>query len=152
MRMGTVGLLAGAIASTFGAAAIAQNNPRLSQAMFVERISESGTARIVKRADALSKGDRVILLVKWKSAAPGTSFTVSSAVPKAMAFERSSIREQAVSVDGGKSWGRIGDLVVRDAYGERLASVEDVTHLRWQISEKLAAQGSGTITYSAIVR
>ena len=140
------------VASMLAPGVIARDHARLSQAMFVERLSESGTTRNVSRAEMLSKGDRVILLVKWKTAAPGTSFTVSSAVPKALAFERSSVRSQAVSVDGGQKWGCIGELVIRDGYGERLASVEDVTHLRWQISETLAAQGSGTITYSAIVR
>ncbi|MXO90093.1 hypothetical protein [Pontixanthobacter aquaemixtae] len=133
-------------------AAQAQERPQLSQAMFVENVSNDGATRAVKRADQLRKGDRVILLVKWNSNSANTGFTVSSAVPRELAFERSSVLSQAVSIDGGRNWGVLGQLVIRDKHGERIAAVEDVTHLRWKIPASRAAQGSGTITYSAIVR
>lgn len=143
-----LGLLAYGLASAAGA----QSTPRLSQTMFVERLNASGTSREVEPAAQLRKGDRVILIVKWNSAAPGASFTVSSAVPKHLAYERSSLRVQTVSTDGGRNWGEIGALTVKDGTGTRLASVEDVTHLRWKVPAARAASGNGTITYSAIVR
>ncbi|WP_209347462.1 hypothetical protein [Pontixanthobacter sp. CEM42] len=152
MRFGPVALSIGALSVAFGATARAQSSTGLTQDMFVERTSESGTERSIERAETLKKGDRVILLVKWKSNSPDTSFTVSSAVPTELAFERSSLRSQDISVDGGQTWGRIGDLSIDDGSGLRRASVEDVTHLRWTITRGMAARGKGTITYSAIVR
>ncbi|MDN3645583.1 hypothetical protein QWY75_05100 [Pontixanthobacter aestiaquae] len=152
MRFGPLALSFGAISLAFSASAQAQNAPRLTQAMFVERTSESGTQRSIEPAETLKKGDRVILLVKWKSNSPHTSFTVASAVPAELAFERSSLRSQDISVDGGRNWGRIGQLTIEDYSGPRLASVEDVTHLRWTITPDMAVRGKGTITYSAIVR
>jgi hypothetical protein len=152
MKLRKYGLGLAVIAGILGSTVNAQSRPQLTQAMFVEQINDDGATRAVKRADQLSKGDRVILLVKWNSNSSDTSFTVSSAVPQSLAYERSSLRTQTVSVDGGRNWGYIGELAVQDRYGKRLASVEDVTHLRWQVPAQAAAQGRGTITYSAIVR
>jgi hypothetical protein len=53
-----------------------------------------------------------------------------------------------VSVDGGKTWGKLGKLRI----GSRLATPEDVTHVRWRISAAHAALGRGDIAYSGIVR
>ena len=36
--------------------------------------------------------------------------------------------------------------------GSRMATPEDVTHVRWRVAPATAAQGQGRIAYSAIVR
>jgi hypothetical protein len=59
---------------------------------------------------------------------------------------------EEISIDGGRSWGKLGMLMIRDTSGTRLASPEDVTHVRWRIPASVAARGTGTIAYSAIVR
>ena len=54
----------------------------------------------------------------------------------------------ARSVDGGRTWGKLGNLRM----GGRYATPEDVTHVRWRIAPGHAARGSGHIAYSGIVR
>ena len=133
------------------AAAQANSGVKLSRAVYVERVADDGQREIAP-ARQFRKGDTVILLVEWNAAQAGDAFTVSSPIPPSLAFKRSSLRTQSVSVDGGRNWGLIGNLRIRDEFGERLATVEDVTHLRWQIAPGNAGRKNGRITYSAIVR
>ena len=57
-----------------------------------------------------------------------------------------------VSVNGGKSWGKLASLTVTAPDGtKRAAQASDVTHVRWTLA-LLAPGASGTVTYRAIVR
>jgi hypothetical protein len=66
-------------------------------------------------------------------------------MPRTLQFQGSADGSEEVSVDGGRHWGRLGDLRV----GSRLATPEDVTHVRWHIATPAP---TGQIAYSAIVR
>ena len=55
------------------------------------------------------------------------------------------LKELGIAVVGS---GRIGTL----RYGMRLATPEDVTHVRWRVPADHAAAGRGQIAYSGIVR
>ncbi|MBC2666560.1 hypothetical protein H7F51_13625 [Novosphingobium flavum] len=120
--------------------------PRVALAsdVFVERQADSG--RVLQPASRLRPGDRVVTIVTWKRAAPGGGqFTVTNPLPRALQFEESADDSQDVSVDGGRTWGKIGSLRV----GGRLAVPEDVTHVRWRVATPAP---EGRIAYSAIVR
>jgi hypothetical protein len=57
-----------------------------------------------------------------------------------------------VSVDGGKSWGKLAALTIANADGSiRPAAHSDVTHVRW-VLETIAAGAQGRLTYPAIIR
>lgn len=138
--LASIALAVAAMAVPAGAA------PRVALAadVYVERSAESG--RVLQPASLLRPGDRVVTIVTWKRAAPGAdTFMVTNPLPRALQFEESADEEQQVSVDGGRSWGRIGALRL----GQRLATPEDVTHVRWRIATPAPA---GRIAYSAIVR
>ena len=143
-----IGLLMGLASSPLAA----QNSIELSRAVFVERLSEDNLSKVIEPASQLQRGETVLLVVEWQNPPSGGSFEVSSQIPAELQYRGSSDDRQVVSIDGGRSWGRIGALRISDAYGQRFATVEDVTHLRWLISSRNAAYGRGQITYSAIVR
>ncbi|MFM6829987.1 MAG: hypothetical protein ACKOVA_06580 [Novosphingobium sp.] len=128
---------------------------RFASDVFVERfVSAPGgrSARVLERADRLRPGDRVIFVVNW-TARRGREFTVTNPMPRAVAFQRSVDGEEEVSVDGGRNWGRMDELTVRSAEGDlRMATPEDVTHLRWRVPGTLAQRGSGQLTYRGVVR
>ncbi len=130
----------------------AADQVRFASDVFVERFVSApggGTARVLERADRLTPGDRVIFIVNW-TVARARTFTVTNPMPRAIAFQRSGDGDEEVSVDGGRSWGALGDLQIRDRDGHlRLASPEDVTHLRWTVP---ATRGSGQLTYRGVVR
>lgn len=130
----------------------AADQVRFASDVFIERFVATpggGTARILERADRLTPGDRVIFIVNW-TAARARTFTVTNPMPRAIAFQRSGDGDEEVSVDGGRTWGALGELQVRDREGGvRLASPEDVTHLRWKVP---GSRASGQLTYRGVVR
>lgn len=140
------GLVCGSAACLFASAAFAQSAIDITRSVYVERAAAG--ARALEPADALRKGDKVVLVMEWRAEESRRGFTVSSAVPRDLAFQRAGSDSVEVSIDGGRNWGRIGALRA----GERLASVEDVTHLRWRVPADTAGRGRGMLTYSAIVR
>ena len=115
----------------------------LGSAVFVEKTDDN--ARILQPANKLSRGDRVVTVVTWRRTSPGGRFTVTNPLPRGLYYQGSANDDEEVSVDGGRSWGKLGELRI----GDRLATPEDVTHLRWRVASPASA---GRIAYSAIVR
>ncbi|KPF83461.1 hypothetical protein [Novosphingobium sp. AAP93] len=145
-------VVAGALAP---GAAHAAGGVQFASDVFVERFQPAPggrTARILERADQLRPGDRVIFVVNWSGRKDG-GFTVTNPLPRTIAFAGGADGAQEVSVDGGRTWGALGALTVRDAYGrQRQAHAEDVTHLRWRIPTQLALAGTGQMTWRGVVR
>lgn len=141
-----LGLIIGSAVCLLASAAFAQSAIDITRSVYVERTADG--ARALEPASLLRKGDKVVLVVEWRTAPPTRGFTVSSAVPRDLAFRRAGADTVEVSINGGRRWGRMGALKV----GDRLASVEDVTHLRWRVPAEAVAHGRGMLTYSAVVR
>lgn len=119
----------------------------LDSTVFVER-SGARNGRLLEPAARLSHGDKVVYVVNWTRASGSGGFIVTNPLPRTVYYQDSASDDAEVSVDGGHTWGALDRLRV----GSRIATPEDVTHVRWRIPAQLAAQGSGQIAYSAIVR
>lgn len=132
----------------------------LDSAVYVERAGGNdrassvggGLTRSLQVADRLSRGDRIVTILTWQRLAGAgrqqAGFTVVNPLPRQVAYQGSARDDEQVSVDGGRTWGRLGELNIAG----RLATAEDVTHVRWHVDPRQAAQGQGSIAYSAIVR
>lgn len=131
-------------------AAQAAPSVALDSSVFVERLrDEDGTTvRSLKRAQALRSGDRVVTVVTWYRLGGNGSFVLTNPVPRGVYYQGSADGSEQVSVDGGRNWGRIGVLRI----GNRFATVEDVTHVRWNVPAGQVASGRGRIAYAGIVR
>jgi hypothetical protein len=121
----------------------------LDKALFVERtrFAATGAVHTLEPAQGLNHGDRVVTLLTWYRLGGSGGFTVTNALPPSVAYEPGQ-REEEVSVDGGRSWGRLGALRM----GQRIATAQNVTHVRWRVSPAQAMAGSGRIAYAALVR
>lgn len=138
------------VSALFAAPATARTSVSLDSAVFVER-QQTGNIRSLEPAQRLIRGDRVVTVVTWQRLHPSTgntSFTVTNPLPRAIAYQDSARDNEEVSVDGGRNWGRLGMLRA----GSRMATPEDVTHIRWRVSPNHAVKGRGQIAYSGIVR
>lgn len=144
-------LLTLAAATLAAGATAAQTGVEISRAVFVERKAPVAPGRMalsLEPAETLRRGDVVVLILEWTAPGRPDGFVVSSRVPRDLAFRSSGGMKPMVSTNGGKTWGKLGTLRV----GTRKATPEDVTHLRWHVSDAEAALGRGVLTYSAIVR
>ncbi|MCT2558130.1 hypothetical protein N0B51_03975 [Tsuneonella sp. YG55] len=139
MRFG-IGFVGFACLAASGA--FAKGSIDIGRAVYVERTREG--VRELEPATSLKAGDKVVLVVEWRAQSPDRRFTVQSAVPRDLAFQRAGSDAIEVSTDGGRNWGELGTLRI----GSRLASAEDVTHLRLRV----VGRQRGRMTFSAVVR
>ena len=137
----------GCMALAAPVAAVANPAVALDSAVFVER-SAGDQGRMLEPARTFRHGDRLVYVVNWYRMGGQGGFVVTNPLPRSVYYQGSANGQEEVSVDGGKNWGKIGSLRI----GARLATVEDVTHVRWRVEPGQAARGSGRIAYSAIVR
>lgn len=129
--------------------AIAAASPlvALDADVFVERVAP-GAVRILEPASKLRRGDRLVYVVRWQRFGGSGGFTVTNPLPRTVYYQGSADGTEDVSIDGGRTWGKLEAL----RKGGRIATPEDVTHIRWRVAPTEAARGAGRITYSAIVR
>lgn len=99
-------------------------------------------------------GDHLIFSTKYHNngTKPIEHFIVTNPLPAAVTLASDGYGNFDVSVDGGKSWGKLAALKVSDGKGgERAAQATDVTQVRW-IVPAIAPGASGSLEYHAIVR
>lgn len=119
----------------------------LDSAVFVERAAP-GMGRMLEPASELNRGDRVVYVVRWYKLGGEGGFVVTNPLPRSVYYQGSSNGDEEVSIDGGRTWGKLAAMRV----GARIATPEDVTHVRWRVDPRTASRGQGRIAYSAIVR
>lgn len=147
MNRTALAALVGLILAAGTSAAQASPAVALDSAVFVERITPD-SGRMLEPATELSRGDRVIYVLRWYRMGGDGGFTVTNPLPRSVQFQGSAHGDEEVSIDGGRTWGKLAALRV----GNRIATPEDVTHVRWRVDPRTAARGQGRIAYSAIVR
>jgi hypothetical protein len=105
-------------------------------------------------------GDRVIFTLKYanKGAEPASGFRATNPMPGPVQFVAAAEDWAEVSVDGGKSWGKLAALTVKakaaDGVSEmtRAATAEDVTHVRWFFTNPIAPGSQGSVSYRGIIK
>ena len=149
--------IAAGLATLLAGAPLAAAAPvSVANSVYVERevsIGNGSSARVLEPARTLRRGDRLVYVVSWRAPQTrGERLTITNPLPRTIAYERSSGDDEDVSVDGGRSWGKLDGLRFRDGSVWRYATPQDVTHIRWKVPPQLALAGSGRLTWSGIVR
>jgi hypothetical protein len=103
---------------------------------------------------AIIPGDRLIFGTDY--AHNGTdavsNFVVTNPLPAAVRLAPDADPALDVSVDGGKTWGKLAALTVSNSDGAaRPATHADVTHVRWVLAS-VTPGAKGRLTYPAIIR
>lgn len=136
---------------------LAQDRPvTLSSSVQLVVPANVETAKPEQLADATSvvPSDQLVFAVSYHntSAEPVTDLLIVNPVPASVRVTQQSANANEVSVDGGSSWGKLGDLVVTHSDGTKApASVDDISHLRWKVA--LIGPGqTGSVTFRATVR
>jgi len=138
--------------------AIAATDVALTSSVFVERSVPDANGRqtiVLEQPGTIARGDRLVFVLNYRNvgAQTRTAFIITNPLPRPVAFQGTSDSGAIVSVDGGRSWGLLASLRVRDADGSlRGARPEDVTHVRWTLRHMIPVGQGGRVTFRGIVR
>lgn len=180
--LGAAALSGSAIAVALGGQAHAQSAPTvtLSSKAMVERTEKApdGSERTVLKSPGeviITPGDFVRFELTYvnKGAEPATGFRATNPMPGAIRFVEAPEPWALVSADGGKSFGKLGELSITERIEEaaqydeetgqkiadarsedvtRLATAADVTHVRWVFADAIAPGAKGSVSYRGVVK
>jgi uncharacterized repeat protein (TIGR01451 family) len=146
-------------AAAISAPAMAQNNNpvQLASDVLVERtVTENGQSRVVLEEPlAVVPGDTLVFVLRYENTGrqPASNFVITNPLPSAIRYSGTVDNGATVSVDGGRNWGALSELRVREADGStRAARADEVTHIRWAFAQPIAAGTSGRLMFRGIVR
>lgn len=130
-----------------GAAVAAASNVSLASDVFVERVEQDAAGRPITRLApprALAAGDRLVFVLSYRNrgVAPANGFVITNPVPDGVAFAGAEDQGAEVSLDGGRTWHPAGSAM----------PAGEVTHIRWQVRDAVAAGATGQLSYRAIAR
>lgn len=148
------------IAALIAAPAAAQSGNAVSLVsdVLVERSTTDANGRTqttLEEPTTVVPGDKLVFVLRYRNngAQPATDFVVTNPLPEAVAFQAAGDERAEVSVDGGRSWGRLASLTIREADGsQRPAQASDVTHIRWAFAQPIPAGEAGRLMFRGIVR
>ncbi|MBB5685135.1 DUF11 domain-containing protein [Sphingobium boeckii] len=147
-----------ALACATPATARAANQVSLSSAVFVEkdRADAQGRRSIVLEAPRMvTPGDKLVFMLSYRNTGnhPANDFIVTNPLPQAVSYQGTPDAGAFVSVDGGATWGTLGQLRVKERNGYvRGARPEDVTHVRWTLKQAIPAGSTGKLMFRGIVK
>lgn len=152
-----VGAMIIAMALLSPAGAHAADDVALTSAVFVEKtVQANGQKKIVlERPGQVLPGDRLVFMFDYrnKGSAPASGFVLTNPMPGTVAYQSSPDPAAIVSIDGGRSWGTLTRLKVRESDGiVRGARPEDVTHVRWTFARAIPAGQGGKLSFRGVVR
>ena len=147
-------------AATAAVPAFAQAAPSVSLVsdVLVERttVGADGRSQVsLEEPSTVVPGDKLVFVLRYRNNGrqPAADFVVTNPLPSAVAFQGSNDGAAQVSVDGGRVWGALGDLMITEADGTRRAArMEDVTHVRWTLAQPIPAGEAGRLMFRGVVR
>ena len=123
-------------------------------------VEENGVKRhVLVVPTKVVPGDHMVYSLTYKSnlAVPLANVELTDPIPAGTVLEDDGSGTYDVSVDGGKTWGKLAALSVSDGktsdgkVASRPAQAADVTNLRWVIAQ-IAPGGSGKVSFRAVVK
>lgn len=99
-------------------------------------------------------GDRLVFGQNYTNTSTEivTNFTITNPLPEAVRLAPDADSSLDVSVDGGKTWGKLAAVSVKNSDGTtRSATHADVTHVRWVLAT-IAPGTSGRVAFPVIIR
>lgn len=156
MKFTMIALAVAAIAAAAPASAqVSLENKVLKESV---RVGSDGTRTVsLAPARTITPGNVAVYVMTFRNGGgkPATNLQIANAVPSGVRYAGAGQNspEPLVSVDGGKTFGRLTGLTVRSANGaSRAAQFADVTNVRWTIAGPLAPGASGNVSYRGVLQ
>ena len=131
---------------------------QLDSHVFLEKTVSDANGRSSVKLEEPAKvvpGDKLLFTIRYanNSGKAADNFVVTNPIPGAVEFAGDESAGAEVSVDGGKTFGRLAALKVSGADSKLRAAVPaDVTHLRWKFAKPIGAGAAETLKFHAIVK
>lgn len=152
-------LIIAAAALLFAVPVQAQQAVALSSKAFVVKQVPDGTTGKMKNTLAAPErvlpGEALVFMLEYKNngATPAASFVINNPIPANVIYTGVEQEWADVSVDGGKTFGKLAALKVAKGDGTmRPALPTDVTHVRWKFAQAIAPAAAGRVTYYGMVK
>lgn len=139
-------------AGNFG---VAHAQVALENKVFVESFvtAKDGTMdRQLKPAATVVPGDRLVYVISYRNNGkkPSSDVVVTNPISPTVEFIGEETAGAEMSIDGGKTYGQLAQMRVRNPDGtQRAARRSDVTHLRWRVAGAVAPGASGQVSFKA---
>jgi len=148
-------VLLATFAAPVAAAQAAQPIELKGQVQVEKIVVENGREKhVLVEPKVVVPGDKLIFATAYRNtgSAAVNNFVVTNPIPAGVALAQDDSPLADVSVDGGKTWGKLSALTLTGKDGvKRAAQSSDVTHIRWTLAS-VAPGVSGTLSYHAVVR
>jgi uncharacterized repeat protein (TIGR01451 family) len=137
---------------------VAASPVEISSDIFIEKQQKRADGTIATTLVApkiIVPGDQLVFVVRYQNTGAQTArnFTVTNPIPAAISFSGTSDGNEIVSIDGGKSWGRLSELRLERSDGtSRPALMTDVTHIKWNMNQPLASGQGGKLIFRGVVK
>jgi len=141
--------------------------PALANGLTAEQMVERATVtvdatgqeiRTYAVAEEVAPGDEVRYSLAYANASATAAEDVSLVMP--VPAEVTYIEASATgnpddilySADGGQSFAKRTTLTLGEGAQERLATADEITHIKWAFSDPIAPSSAGTISFSAVLK
>lgn len=139
-----------------GAPALAEGVALKSDVFVQKTIEVDGVQKTVLETPVtVVPGDTLVFVLSYRneSAEPVTGFELNNPLPKAVSYVDQQGPEALVSIDEGKTFGRLTELKVPLEDGStRPAEAADVTNLRWKFDRAIAVNEAGELRFTGKVK
>ncbi|GAA0478665.1 hypothetical protein GCM10009096_20760 [Parasphingorhabdus litoris] len=147
-------------------AADSRANVKIESKVLVERTEQNDAGQAITKLYEPTEvkvipGDRLVFVNSYRNTGSSavTGFVVNNPVHSAVSFTGVNEDWATVSVDGGKSFGKLTEFTITEDGPDaesieisRAAQPSDVTHIRWTFDNAIAAGASGELRFSGVVK
>jgi uncharacterized repeat protein (TIGR01451 family) len=153
-------LALGAVMATAAVPATAQNQGLTLDSIVELEVSATAADGTISttfaKPDVVVPGDRVRITLRYHNQGrdPVTNLKLRNPIPAGLMFDGTpDTADFSASVDGGSSWGALTELKLTAADGSiRPATLADVTHVMWVLTQAVAPGARGSVVFFTRVR
>ena len=143
-------------------AALATGTMKLTNEVFQEIQAKGPNGEPIRKMVPATKvvpGTEVIYVITYRNsgAEPAGDVVITNPIAAELSYQNDSAKgagaEVDLSVDGGKTWGPLASLTVKDERGKsRPAQSGDITDIRWTLDGSVPPGGEGQVSFRAVLR
>jgi len=110
------------------------------------------------KADKVAPGEEVIYTISFtnKGADAASDLVMVMPVPPEVTYVEGSASGQpsniTFSADGGRTYLTRGRLTVKENGQERIATGDEITHIKWALTDALTPSTTGQVAYRGVVK